>query len=130
MTERAYNPVCPHGDFMGCVKLSIIYKPNKKEIEMFVANKILEHLGGSRFQAMTGAKNFVSDGSSLSFKLPKCRNGINYVSITLCLDDTYSIFFQKILRNFSVKEVSKIDDIYAEDLCEVFTGATGLYTQL
>lgn len=38
---------------------------------MTVANTILEQLGGSKFLAMTGAKNLLADGNTLLMTLPK-----------------------------------------------------------
>ena len=38
---------------------------------MTTAATILEQLGGNKFRAMTGAKNFLDGGSYLSFHLPR-----------------------------------------------------------
>ena len=42
----------------------------REEIIMTIANTILEQLGGNKFIAMTGAKNFLSNGSTLRMTLP------------------------------------------------------------
>lgn len=98
-----------------------------------IAQTILEQLGGNRFAVMTGAKHFLADGNSLKFKLPGgsgfCKNGINYVVVTLEPSDTYAVEFYKI-RSLKMKLVSKVDNVYCDQLQDVFTGATGLYTSL
>ena len=45
-------------------------KQRKGANKMTIANTILEQLGGNKFIAMTGAKNFVSDGNTLRMTLP------------------------------------------------------------
>lgn len=101
--------------------------------DMTIAKTILEQLGGNKFVAMTGAKNFMSCGDGLSFKLPGsggfCKSGINYVSITLTPDDDYNVVFGK-TRKFNYKEIKKVEGIYFDQLQEVFTRATGLATHL
>jgi len=56
-------------------------------VDLTVANTILEQLGGRKFIAMTGARNFVGDFSGLSFRLPGaggyCKDSINCVKIEL-----------------------------------------------
>ena len=55
---------------------------------MKAANIILEQLGGNKFIAMTGAKNFVSDGNTLRMTLPKNRSKANRLYVTLDATDT------------------------------------------
>lgn len=99
-----------------------------------VAATILEQLGGSRFVAMTGARNIMSDGSALCFKLPQgfARDGINYVRITLEPSDTYTVRFTRIGRgpSYRIEEVGSFRDIYVSELRELFTRITGLETSL
>ena len=101
--------------------------------DMTVAKTILEQLGGNKFAVMTGAKNFMSCGDGLSFKLPGgggfCKDGINYVSITLTPADEYDVVFGK-TRKFKYTEIKKVEGIYFDQLQEVFTRATGLATRL
>jgi hypothetical protein len=98
-----------------------------------VARTILEQLGGNKFVAMTGAKNFSTCGDGLSFKLPGgggfCKDGINFVQITLTPADDYNVAFGK-TRAFKYKEIKKVEGIYFDQLQEVFTRATGLATRL
>lgn len=94
-----------------------------------VARTILAQLGGNRFIAMTGAKNFThaEDGlGRLAFKLPrKAKDGINYVAIRLETNDTYTVIFSS-LTGLSVRVVNEIEMAYAQDLRRLFTEATGL----
>lgn len=96
----------------------------------FSAPMILQQLGGRKFMVMTGAKNFVKDDKtkSISFKIPRA-NGISYVKIMLNGKDLYDIEFYK-LHKLEPKLVKKVDDIYADQLQEIFTENTGLYTKL
>ncbi|CTZ96181.1 hypothetical protein [Escherichia coli] len=93
----------------------------------FVATEILNQLGGNRFIAMTGAKNFAyfdEDGEcGLSFRLPSkfAMNGINLVKIKL----TFSR-----VRGAMVKEVSTFDNVYCDQLECLFNEQTGLATRL
>jgi MoaA/NifB/PqqE/SkfB family radical SAM enzyme len=99
--------------------------------DMTVANTILEQLGGRRFRAMTGAKDFMGGERSLSFKLPArfAKDGINAVQVTLDASDTYSVGFFRV-RGTAIKLVAKMDDVYADALAGVFTKVTGLDTRL
>ena len=96
-----------------------------------VAKTILEQLGGRRFIAMTGAKNFLGSERSLSFRLPSyfARNGINAIRITLAANDTYTVEFSKI-RGTKFTAVSTHEGIYWDGLAALFTAETGLFTTL
>lgn len=98
---------------------------------MQVANTILSQLGGNRFVAMTGAKNFVGSDDALHFALPSnfARNGINRVRVTLQPSDTYTVEFFKV-RGTKFSSIATRDDVYAEDLQRVFKTETGLDTHL
>ena len=95
---------------------------------MQVANTILQQLGGGRFIAMTGARLFCGDNTSLQFSIPTAK-GINKVRIVLDPSDTYTVEFYN-LRGTKITKKAAVNDIYAEDLCDVFEDHTGLYTSL
>jgi len=103
--------------------------------KMVVANTILEQLGGNRFRAMTGAKNFVGGESQLTFSIPRARDSlskryINKVAITLDHGhDTYDMKFYNI-RGANVEEVRSFEGVYNDQLQEIFTSVTGLYASL
>ena len=94
-----------------------------------VAQTILQQLGGGRFVAMTGSKDFVGSENGLSFRVGRNDKGITHVRITLTAMDDYQCEFLKI-RGASVKPIAFRDGVYADQLQEVFTSKTGLYTSL
>lgn len=94
-----------------------------------VANTIQQQLGGARFRVMTGAKQFVGGENFLQFKLPAgAAKKINFVKITLADNDTYSVEFMN-FRGLNVKTVSIFDTVYADQLAQIFTAETGLFTK-
>lgn len=98
-----------------------------------VAKTILQQLGGNKFQAMTGAKDFVSSGSnSLSFKIPKNASGANGVHIQLTEDDTYDVEFvhAKTTGGYERKTVKKLTGVHADQLQSTFKEITGMDTSL
>ena len=97
-----------------------------------VAETILQQLGGRRFVAMTGARQFLGGKNSLSFKLPGknfCKGDINYVRIELTPMDVYDMVFCRI-RGTNVTEIAKHEGIYNDQLRGIFTQETGLRTSL
>jgi prephenate dehydratase len=96
------------------------------------AAEILKQLGGGRFIAMTGAKQFVAlDKPGMVFKLPSnfASQGINMIKIVLDPSDTYSLYFYK-SRGASLKELEVRQMVYCDQLQAVFTEVTGLHTSL
>ena len=95
-----------------------------------VGATILQQLGGNKFIAMTGASNFIGiDDYTIAFKIGRNSKGVNYVKIHLNGMDTYDIEFIN-ARMGEHKIISKVDDVYADQLQEVFTEHTGMYTSL
>ncbi|EDZ4570188.1 hypothetical protein GVS27_22935 [Salmonella enterica] len=97
-----------------------------------IAVEILNQLGGNKFIAMTGAKNFVwLENGGLIFKLPSnfACNDINLVKIELDPSDTYNVEFFK-SRGASLKSIASYTMIYCDQLQDIFTETTGLYTHL
>lgn len=98
-----------------------------------VAQTILAQFGGSRFIAMTGAKNFVGSDNYLQFDLPRgfASNKANKCRVTLDANDTYTVeFFKWNARAFDMKLISSDSNVYCDSLRAVFTAETGLYTSL
>lgn len=94
------------------------------------AHTILTQLGGSKFLAMTGAKQLTDRGQALSFRLPmKTRNKANYVVISLNDLDTYDVEFRS-LRGDNSAVKGYFEGIYADQLQTLFTQETGLETSL
>jgi len=95
-----------------------------------VASTILQQLGGNRFVAMTGAKNFVAVDQGLFFALPRFAGvKINRVKVTLTPADDYVVEFYA-SRGATMKLVAKVEDVYCDTLAATFEEATGLATSL
>ena len=108
-----------------------------------IAATILRQLGGNRFITFTGAKDFIDTGDGLRFTIGRNASKANRVEIKLNGMDLYDIEFIK-HRPFSFKidhkkgevktieeqttTVRKFEDIYCDQLEELFTETTGLYT--
>lgn len=96
-----------------------------------IAQEIVRQLGGGRFIAMTGAKNFTvtAGGNGVVFRIPKAKSGINYVKITLNGLDLYDLEFIA-ARGTALKTVATEKDFYNDMLQAAFTKHTGLATSL
>ena len=91
-----------------------------------IAIEILKQLGGKRFMAMTGANQFIAGNNWMAFKLPRAKNGNRRVKITLNSMDTYDIKFMSL----GGKTNKVLKGIYNDQLQEIFTNYTGLYTKI
>lgn len=58
-----------------------------------IANTILQQLGGNKFVAMTGAKQFVAIENGIRFRIGRNATRTNMMRITLRGDDTYKMEF-------------------------------------
>jgi hypothetical protein len=92
--------------------------------DLTVAKTIREQLG-RQFTLMTGATNFVGDIDSLRFRIPQSKHGINKVLIRLEPSDTYTMVFCQ-----GCEIVSSFEDVYFDQLQDIFERETGLYTTL
>jgi hypothetical protein len=100
---------------------------NEKNI---VAKEILRQLGGSRFIAMTGAKNLACTENSLTFKISsRNKSKASHIKIKLNSMDVYEMYFMRVIK-YNVKDVGFADGLYADQLQSVFTDRTGLHTSL
>lgn len=111
---------------------------------MTVATTIYNQLGGGRFTAMTGAKNFAAREDSLTFRIGRNASKANMVKITLNGLDLYDIEFIKYtpysfkIKNDgtfketeeSYKTVEKCENYYGDMLAAAFERVTGMYTSL
>lgn len=92
-----------------------------------VPQTILSQLGGNRFIMMTGAKNFVGSEDALIFDLPKGHK----MRITLTAMDDYDIeYFKWNRKAFDLDTIKKVTGVYCDNLQDIFTSITGLYTKL
>ena len=108
---------------------------------MSIGQTIYEQLGGGRFAFITGAKKFLTHDNWLSFRIGRNGSKANYVKITLTPMDTYTVEFKRIsMPRFNSKTLSfseyketlieKREDVYCDQLQDVFTEVTGLVTRM
>jgi hypothetical protein len=108
---------------------------------MNVANTILAQLGGSKFAAMTGSKNFLADGNTLRMTLSQNKSGANMLYITLDDMDTYEMRFIKytkgcfnketfVYADDKITEIETFTGVYFDMLRKIFTDVTGMDTTL
>lgn len=102
----------------------------------FSGKTILEQLGGNKFIAMTGAKNFGQDTKeqSIAFRIGRNAKNVNQVKITLTPMDLYDMEFLSVSvkKDGTVKRkiISKVEGVYNDQLQETFTANTGMHTSL
>lgn len=100
------------------------------------AGETLKQLGGNRFIMMTGAKNFGVGPKGMGFKIGRNSKKINYIRIDLDRGkDLYNMEFIRMARKKgelspTLKVVKKIKGVYADQLQNLFTKYTGMYTSL
>lgn len=98
-----------------------------------VASTVLAQMGGARaLTMMLGVKTFSSHSDeglgALSFRFKGSRK-VNYVKIILAPSDTYTLRFGKIGKtDYDVVEF--IEDVYFDQLNDVFRRVTGLETRV
>lgn len=96
-----------------------------------IADTILAQLGGNKFKAMTGAKDFSYGDRYLQFRLPRgATNKAKFVKIALEINDTYTVTFSTMNRKYEVRVISSHEMIYADRLQGLFTEQTGLECSL
>lgn len=110
-------------------------RTEQEQRQFEVAAEILNQLGGRRFLAMTGANSFVYGTTEkgnvyIIFRYPGSRKS-NSCSIELTADDLYKVKFGKVTPAMTnSKIIAELDGVYNDQLQELFTEYTGLYTHL
>ena len=90
----------------------------------------LKQLGGNRFIMMTGAKHFGVGPNGMSFKIGKNSKRVNHVTIDYDRGrDLYNMKFDWVTIK-GIKTKKKLKGIYADQLQDMFTRYTGMYTSL
>ena len=120
ITECSTSWRCPHR------------QPTTKK--SMIAKTILQQIGGRRFAAMTGSKDFIDMGNGLRMSLARNKTSANRLDIIYDAGlDLYNMRFYR--RTFSkktfeckTKDIETHDGIYCDMLEEMFTMVTGLYT--
>ncbi len=110
-----------------------------------VHGEILRQLGGNKFLVMTGSKNLTysaKENNYLQMRLTRNKAAAKWLKIILMQDDTYTMIFSTSKKTyetlgghkFCVDEKQVIlktfENIYCDQLAEIFTEVTGLYTHL
>jgi hypothetical protein len=98
----------------------------------WIAEEILRQMGGTgRLKIMLGAKDFCAIDNGLRFRMPSnfAKDGINLVEIVLTPMDEYNLIFSR-LRAGKVKEITRFEGVYCDQLHRLFRDATGLATRL
>ena len=128
------------GNFQLKSLIDVATKKKGKNIEFDVVESVnermdkrqsaetLKQLGGNKFIAMTGAKNFGFGSKGMVFKIGRNSKGVNYVRIDL-RNDLYDMEFIQ-MRAGKEKIKSKIKGVYNDQLQKIFTKHTGMYTRL
>lgn len=99
---------------------------------MNFAQTILQQLGGKRFAMMTGAKNFLQDDviQKLTMKIGRNAKKVTHVTISVNALDLYDITFLNIRGFNEPKVMSSFENVYAENMREIFESQTGMYLTL
>ena len=103
--------------------------------DMTVANTILAQLGGGRFRAMTGARDFVGGENFLQFGLPSAGpERINKIRIEYNdAHDLYSVALYRQRRRGGIFDIKMLDDAHyldVEAMRAYISGRTGLALSL
>jgi len=109
------------------IEFDVVESVNER-IDKRQAAETLKQLGGNKFIAMTGAKNFGFGSKGMVFKIGRNSKGVNYVRIDL-RNDLYDMEFIQ-MRAGREKIKSKIKGVYNDQLQKIFTKHTGMYTRL
>jgi hypothetical protein len=92
------------------------------------AGVLIKQLGGSRFIAMTGAKDFVVGPKGATFKIGRNAKSISHVRIDL-ENDLYNVEFL-LVRGTNIRVKSYFKHVYFDQLRDLFEKETGLRTSL
>ena len=93
---------------------------------MNVPGIIFQQLGGRRFAAVTGSRNFTGYTDGLTMTLAKNDSGANRLAITLTPNDTYNMrFFRYSRTQGTIKEIEELDEVYCDQLQDLFEQVTG-----
>lgn len=108
-----------------------------------IASTILQQIGGGRFVVMTGSKDMIAIDGGLRMSLARNASKANRLEITLTGMDTYNMKFYRFTPwRFSTRggkfteypekitTVKEYNGVYCDQLQELFTNVTGMYTRL
>lgn len=115
-------------------KLAVRTPPTIKLKNRYDSKDHFEQIGGRRFAAMTGSKDFIDMGNGLRMSLARNKTSANRLDIIYDAGaDLYNMRFYR--KTFSKKtfecrttDIATHEGIYCDMLEEMFTMVTGLYT--
>ena len=129
-------------------ELAVSAPPTLKTLKTtdMIAQTILQQIGGKRFTAMTGSRDYINMGNGLrmslarnktSLRMSLARNKTSANRLDIIYDagaDLYNMRFYR--KTFSkktfecrTKDIAVHEGIYFDMLEEMFTMVTGLYTR-
>lgn len=97
---------------------------------------ILNQLGGKRFAMMVGAKDHIALENGVRFKIGKNSSATNTVTVVYDSGkDLYNMTFEKVSLsrktwNVSRKIIHSCDGVFGDQLQDIFTDVTGMFTKL
>lgn len=93
--------------------------------------EILNQLGGNKFLAMTGsyALSYSEKENYLQMRLRRNKASATFLKVTLNSLDLYDMTFTR-LRNNKLINVKTFENVYCDQLQDIFTDVTGLRTSL
>lgn len=123
-------------------KCEPLRKEEKMNRNVEIARTILEQLGGGRFVSFTGSNNFRAVENGLEMHLARNASKANRLRVTLTGMDDYNMeFYRYTAPRYStrggefktypekVAMMKTFKGVYCDQLQELFTYATGLYTR-
>jgi hypothetical protein len=106
---------------------------NDAEKNRYIAETIIEQLGGGRFITMTGAKDLTILDRGVQLKIngrhPELGKKVNRVIVKLNFLDLYDVDYLYV-REGKVTTIAKAEGIYNDMLMDSFEQNTGLYVTL
>ena len=99
-----------------------------------IAKTILQQIGGKRFTAMTGSRDFIDMGNGLRMSLARNKTSANRLDIIYDEGQTSTIWLlpqdvQQKTFECRTKDIAVHEGIYFDMLEDMFTMVTGLYTR-
>lgn len=93
-----------------------------------ICQNVIDQLGGMALRLL-GAKNLMDLGNGLSLRV-RGSKAVNYISIKLAEDDTYTVRTAKIGRapNYKMSNDQTLRGVYVDQLHALIEDKTGLYT--
>jgi hypothetical protein len=106
----------------------------QNQIDTTVAQTILQQLGGAKFLLMTGSAVAEMKSFHVNLDLQKNKSKANKLKISYVVSkDSYCVQFISIKakgNKIEVELVERFEDVYFDQLQDIFEDVTGLFTTL